>query len=156
MKKLTMILVLVGFAVGFVHAGEPLDAEQTAVKKVIEDAYVDGLCNSGDIAKIRKGFHEGFVLLGVRNNVLTLLPIFNWIEYVKMDAKKGKYPAKDKVSLNYLFIDVTGTAAVAKVAFMKGGKHVYTDYLSLYKFDAGWRLVNKIYHKHPENNPLKK
>lgn len=145
-----MFVVLVMFFALFVQAGEEVDAEKNAVKAVIEDAYVDGLCNSGDIVKLKKGFHEGFVLLGVRDNVLTLLPIYNWIEYVKMDAKKGKYPAKEKVSLNYLFIDVTGTAAVAKVAFMKGGKHVYTDYLSLYKFAEGWRLVNKIYFKHPE------
>lgn len=150
MKKMSLVLVVTICSVFFLQADDNMTAEKNAVKAVIEDAYVDGLCNSGNIEKMKKGFHEGFVLLGVRNNVLTLLPIYNWIEYVKMDTQKGKYPAKEKVSLNYLFIDVTGTAAVAKVAFMKGGRQVYTDYLSLYKFNEGWRLVNKIYYRHPE------
>ena len=30
------------------------------------------------------------------------------------------------------------------------GKHVYTDYLSLLKFDSGWRIVAKVYHSHGE------
>ncbi len=30
----------------------------------------------------------------------------------------------------------------------KDGRLVYTDYLSLLKFDSGWRIVAKVYHSH--------
>ena len=47
-------------------------------------------------------------------------------------------------------IDITGTAAIVKIELFKGGKQIYTDYLSLYKFEEGWRIVNKIYFKHED------
>jgi hypothetical protein len=147
--KAKMLVFVVGMSlICGLWAGEDMKAEQEAVKKVIQMAYVDGLCNTGDIARIKEGFHPGFNLLGVRGTLLNILPIYNWIEYVKMDKKKGKYPAKEKVTVKFQFVDVTGNAAVAKLHYLKGGKHIYTDYLSLYKFPQGWRLVNKIYYKH--------
>lgn len=147
--KTKMLIFMIGIGlISGLMPGKDGKAEQEAIKTVINEAYVDGLCNSGDIEKMIKGFHPGFNLLGVRGTILTVLPIYNWIEYVKMDKKKGKYPAEEKVSVKFLFVDVTGNAAVAKIAYLKGGKHIYTDYLSLYKFPNGWRLVNKIYFKH--------
>ncbi len=47
--------------------------------------------------------------------------------------------------MEFPLIDVTGNAAVAKVKFMVGDRHVYTDYLSLLRFTEGWKIVNKIY-----------
>ncbi len=35
-----------------------------------------------------------------------------------------------------------------KIELSKDGKLVYTDYLSLLKFDSGWRIVAKVYHRH--------
>jgi len=32
----------------------------------------------------------------------------------------------------------------------KGGNKIFTDYLSLYKFEDGWKIVSKIYYKLPE------
>jgi hypothetical protein len=144
----TFIVVIGLFSVGLIGEGPASDKE--AIQKVIKDAYIDGLCNTGNIEKIKKGFHPGFNLLGVRGNVLNPLPIYNWIEYIKMDKEKGKFPKKDPVSVKFLFVDVTGNAAVAKIAYIQKEKQIYTDYLSLYKFKEGWRLVNKIYYKHPQ------
>ena len=45
-------------------------------------------------------------------------------------------------------IDVTGGVAMVKVELSQEGELVYTDYLSLIKFDSGWRIVAKVYHKH--------
>ena len=134
--------------VSVVSGDEGSAAEEAAIKKVINEAYIEGLCNTGNIDEINKGFHPAFNLLGVRNNILSPLPIYNWVEYIKLDAKKGKYPAKEAVTAKFLLIDITGNAAMVKLAYLKAGKHIYTDYLSLYKFSEGWRLVNKIYYKH--------
>lgn len=148
MKLKVWVFVVSLSLVSGLWAGEDIQAEKDAIKKVIQTAYIDGLCNTGDIAKIKNGFHPGFNLLGVRGPILSVLPIYTWIEYVKMDKKKGKFPVKEKITATFKFVDVTGNAAVAKIHYLKGGKHIYTDYLSLYKFPQGWRLVNKIYFKH--------
>ncbi|MEM7355177.1 MAG: nuclear transport factor 2 family protein [Acidobacteriota bacterium] len=37
-----------------------------------------------------------------------------------------------------------------KIELSKDGKLVYTDYLSLLKFDSGWRIVAKVYHSHKD------
>ncbi len=47
-------------------------------------------------------------------------------------------------------IDVTGTAAVAKLEFYVGKTLKYIDYMSLYKFGDEWKIVNKIFYKVPE------
>jgi hypothetical protein len=126
--------------------------DEEAIKKVIQEAYVDGLQNKIDLDKTRAGFHEGFNLLGVNNNSLTKFPIYSWLEYAEMKKSEmdGPLPKDQLTTVKFLNIDITGTAAVAKIELHKEGKHTFTDYLSLYKFEEGWRIVNKIYYKIPE------
>lgn len=153
MKKLASTLMLLASLSIFLTAGPTGDgSDSEAIKLVIQTAYVDGLQNRGDIEPIRKGFHEGFDLLGIRNNTLTKLPIYTWIEYVETaKAQNPDPPADDEiVTVKFLDIDVTGDAAVAKIELHKGGRHIFTDYLSLYRFDEGWRVVSKIYYRIPE------
>ena len=45
-------------------------------------------------------------------------------------------------------IDITGSAAVARVELYRDFKHIFTDYLSLYRFDDGWKIVGKIFYQH--------
>ena len=56
-------------------------------------------------------------------------------------------PEEKKISIQFLSVDVTGTAAVAKFEFYVGDELKYIDYLSLYKFDDKWKLVSKIFFK---------
>ena len=46
-------------------------------------------------------------------------------------------------------VEVTGTAAICKVELTRGGKLVFTDYLALYKFEDGWKIVGKSFYRHP-------
>ena len=45
-------------------------------------------------------------------------------------------------------IDIQDTAAVARIELSRGGKHLFTDYQLLYKFDDPWKIVSKIFHAH--------
>jgi len=45
-------------------------------------------------------------------------------------------------------IDIQDTAAVARIELSRGGKHLFTDYQLLYKFDDQWRIISKIFHTH--------
>lgn len=128
------------------------ESAKVAIKKVIQTCYVDGLQNLKNIDEIAKGFHPGFNLLIHRNNMVEKLPIYNWIEYAKKRKAKQTEPLTEENTtyVKFLNIDITGTAAVAKIELSKGSKAIYIDYLSLYKFEDGWKIVSKIYYKIPE------
>ncbi len=127
-----------------------MEKEKTAIKKVILEAYRDGIVNVGDVEAVKKGFHPEFNLLGITKDGANVwkLPIANWIKSVEKKKQEGKYPPKEKVSFKFLVVDVVGNAGFAKIEFYKGEKLAYTDFLSLYKFKDGWKLVAKIYHQH--------
>ena len=153
MKRLfaTILLIAVSFTFGMAQA---VEEEKEAIKKVIQTAYVEGLQNEGDAAKIDAGFHPGFDLLGIgKGDQIWKLPIYTWKERALDDVKSGKKPkpAEETVTVNFLSVDVTGTAAVVKLEFLVGGKKTYVDYISLYKFASGWKIVNKIFYKLPQD-----
>lgn len=126
-----------------------IDEEREAIKNVIQTAYVEGLQNEGDIEKIDSGIHPGFNLLGIdKGDEMWNLSIEDWKTKVIKRLKDGELPRKeDLISIKFLDVDITGTAAVAKIEFYVGEKLVYVDYISLYKFESGWKMVNKIYYK---------
>ena len=144
MKK-ALILVITILISGTALFAQTTDEEQ--IKKVIMDSYINGIHNRTMVDEIAKGFHPCFVLLGIGadKSTVTLLPIYNWLETVKARKEKAG-PAANKMECDFKSIDITGTAAVAKIVLSVQGRNIYTDYLGLYKFKEGWRIVNKIYH----------
>lgn len=119
------------------------------IKEVINKAYIEGIHNGGDLNETRKGFHPGFDLLMLQNNQLNKLPIYNWIESSERARKENQNAQRPKTTVNYVNIDITGTAAVAKIELLRDGKLIFTDYLMLYKFEDGWKIVGKTYFLHP-------
>lgn len=154
MKKTVLLvaMVLFGFSsfASLPAEGDDTEKETQAIRQVIQSAYVDGLQNMGSIDEIEAGFHPGFNLLGVRNNMLTKFPIYSWVSSVK--ARKVKNPEgrpqEERLACKYKSLDVTGHAAMAKIELYQKDKKLFTDYLQLYKFEEGWRIVSKIYHRH--------
>ena len=149
MKRVTFILsLLLVFTASF--AQQDIEQEKKAVIKVINTAYVQGLQNGIEIDNINKGFHPGFNLLGVdQSNSLTKLPIYSWEARVRKMIEAGQTPPVETTAKFPLF-DITGSAAVVKVELFREGKQIFTDYLSLYKFEEGWRIVSKIYYRIPQ------
>ena len=147
MKKLTTLLVML-FVINLAFA-QDLEEEKKAIKNVIQTSYVEGLQNEGDSDKIDSGFHADFNLLGIgEGGSMWKLPIADWKAKALKKKEDGKLPGEDKkVSVKFASVDVTGTAAVAKIEFYVGKKLTYIDYISLYKFEDGWKMVNKIYYK---------
>jgi len=148
MKQIVMtvaiLTVLILAAVALRAQGAP---EEEAIKALVQTAYVDGLQNLGDLEKTRTGFHPDFVLLGVQDGKLTRLPIADWIASAEKRKAQGQKPPL--TVCKFLQVDVTGNAAVVKLELHREGKHIFTDYLSLYKFPDGWKIVGKIYYRHP-------
>ena len=152
-------LVLATFAVfgallpfGPARAADDAVAEKAAVVQVVSDAYVDGIHNFRDPVAIRKGFHTGFEMLSLKDDKLEKLPIDQWI--ARIEERNAKEPPPTDRSLRtttaaYPLVEVTGTAAICKVELTRDGKHVFTDYLQLYKFADGWKIVGKSFYRHP-------
>ncbi len=147
MNKFKLVLFTMAFLPLFLFAQEE---DKEAIKQVIQTAYVDGLQNKGPVSDIEQGFHPGFELLGVRNDELTKWPIYSWIGYhEKKLAENPAPPSEDeRVSVKFPMVDVTGNAGIAKIELYRGGEKIFTDYLSLYKFEDGWKIVSKIYQDH--------
>jgi len=119
------------------------------VKKVILEGYINGAFNGLDASAMRKSFHEDFAIYSAKGEAISKYPIATWAEGVeKRKTKEDFDPAKNKWEHKFASVDVTGNAAAVKVELSRGGKHVYTDYLSLLKFESGWRIVAKVYHQH--------
>ncbi len=149
LRKLVVITVYFFLSTIFLFA-QGVDTEKDAVKKVIQSSYIDGLHNKGELSDIEKGFHPGFVLLGVKDNSLTQYPIYTWIESFNKRKNADPTPLKpeQKMVCEYLQIDITGNAAMAKINLKKNDVLIFTDYLLLYKFEDGWRIVSKTYYRH--------
>jgi len=150
MNKIALVLSLAFLIPAGLFAGG--DEEKEAIKNVITSAYVNGLQNKGPVKDIEAGFHPGFNLLGMRNNELTKWPIYSWVQYHENKLKEDPTPptAEEIVTSKFPMIDITGNAAVVKVELFKGGNQIFTDYLSLYKFEEGWKIVSKIYFRHEQ------
>jgi hypothetical protein len=132
-------------------ADEAFAAEQAAVVEVVSAAYVDGIHNFRDPVAIRKGFHPDFEMLSLKEGRLEKLPIAKWIEAIEARNAKEPPPTDGKRATSAAFprVEVTGSAAVCMVELTREGKLVFTDYLSLYKFADGWKIVGKIFYRHP-------
>lgn len=150
MKKVVLLLITILLVASGLFSGDKKcsDPEKKAVMKVIEAAYVKGIHIERDIAAIKKGFHPEFNMLVQKEDKLVAVPISKWIEKIKAIKEKNPEPPKAEIKYKFSMVSVAGNAAIARVEIFKDGEHVYSDFMSLYKFSDGWKIVNKIYHRH--------
>ena len=144
MLVLLAVLVLLTSVVG--EDSNEVEKDRQAIKAVIEDAYIQGVFIKKDPESMKKGFHPEFNMLILKDGQMTKVPFDQCINIVE-ESKKNSVPSKVEITHRFSFIDVTGNSAVAKVEVYKGSTHVFTDYLSLYKFKEGWKIVAKIFHR---------
>ena len=145
-KHLVIVAALAALLAVPMAAMAQSPAEEAAIKALVQAAYVDGLQNLGDLEKTKAGFHPDFVLLGLRDGALTRLPIAEWIASAAKRKADGAKPPL--TTCKFLSVDVTGSAASVKLELHQNDKRIFTDYLSLYRFPDGWKIVGKIYFRH--------
>jgi hypothetical protein len=76
------------------------------------------------------------------------LPIGDWVISIERNKQNNPEGPKYEITYEIPMVDVTGNAAVAKIELYKDGTHIFTDYMSLYKFEDGWKIVGKIFYRH--------
>ena len=143
-------ILLLGLSIFAFTNIEPHDSEaEKAVKEVILKSYVNGAFNALDPEAMRSGFHPDFAIFSAKGEEIKKYPIEKWAAGTEKKKSDPKFdPAKNVWTHNFASVDVTGGSAAVKIELSHDGKHVYTDYLSLLKFDSGWRIVAKVYHSH--------
>ena len=67
-----------------------------------------------------------------------------WLERLGLHGE----PLDQNITHAIEVLDSTGKAAVARVEILRDGEPLYTDYMSLYRFDDGWKIVAKIFDSH--------
>jgi hypothetical protein len=152
MKKtllLTGILTTVILIGAFKFVVSENEAAETEIKELIENAYVHGAFNELNPEAMANGFHKDFAIFSAKGEELSRYEIADWVAGVKKRKGSEDFDPKNNVwEHKFAIIDVTGHSAIAKVELSNDGKHVYTDYLSLLKFDTSWKIVAKVYTKH--------
>ena len=127
--------------------------ERPAIVQVVTDAYVDGIHNFRDPAAIRAGFHPDFEMLVLREGKLEKLALSKWIERIEEQNAKEAPPSRASgqrtTEATFPVVEIAGTAAFCRVELARGGKLVFTDFLNLYKFADGWKIVGKSFYRHP-------
>lgn len=125
------------------HPGSD-DEEKTQIKEVIVNSYVRGIFVERDEKLVMAGFHPQFSMHVLDDNQIINAPLKMWLDRLGLDGQKNQ----DIIDYKFKFVDVTGNSAVAKMEIFENSKQLYTDYLSLYKFDSGWKIVSKIFSAH--------
>jgi hypothetical protein len=119
-----------------------------AIKQVVTTAYIEGIQNNGKTEDIRKGFHPTFTMLRLIDNEVKPYPIEEWIAAIEKRRSEGAVSTV-RTEGKFINVEITGNAAVVKLELYREGKKTFTDYLVLYKFNEGWRIVSKTYYRHP-------
>lgn len=146
MKRSLIGLLLVA-AIGFqVQANDDVEA----VKEAIVKGYVEGIHMNGDPVAIRKGFHKDFTMMIHSKDGLNKMTRDEWIERIEAGAERRKSRPPREVTYKFPSVEVSGHAAVARIEMFINGNHVFTDFMALYRFPEGWKIVNKTFYRHPK------
>lgn len=131
------------------------EAAIAAIQEAVDVAYVQGIHIDQDPEKVRAGFHESFIMFIRTDNGINQVTRDGWIERIEASkAKKAEAPPSEdaadppKTTAKITVLDHTPTAAITKVDLYRDGEQIFTDYISLYLFEDGWKLVGKTFYRH--------
>ncbi|HLP71394.1 MAG TPA: nuclear transport factor 2 family protein [Bacteroidales bacterium] len=151
MKKninfLTLAFIIILIPVVTVGQGTQ-ENEKEAIMNVIITSYVDGIFNEGNVNKIKLGWYPecDINIYNVLKDTCTKSKAFRFIPMFERNPVGLTPGTTCKIPL----VHVTGYAAIAIVEIYNEGKQIYTDYMNLYKFANGWKIVTKTFYAFPK------
>jgi predicted mannosyl-3-phosphoglycerate phosphatase (HAD superfamily) len=122
-----------------------VNVDKEAIKQVIEKAYIQGIHGNQDKETAESGFYRDFAMLVLQDNALEKVRVDEWLARVEVMKRENPDMWAAETRHTFELVDVTGYAAVAKLQVHKGATHFSTDYMLLYRFREGWRIVSKIF-----------
>jgi len=119
-----------------------------AIEEVIREAYINGVYNTGYMLSVTQGFSPDFTAIVFEEKDQSRLEtIEDWIKKTEQNKASGNLPLKgeQEVTFDIVKLEISNNIANARVQFIVGGKVQHTDFIGLYKFSTGWKLVNMMY-----------
>jgi hypothetical protein len=136
---------------GFGHAlsgGKGVNhTEIESIKKVIVKAYIEGIHDTQDARIATTGFHSDFAMLvPEESGAIRRVSVAEWLAFI-LNTAMVQDPKlwKSKTTYRFDVISATDHAASVTIQVYKGKKHFSTDYMLLYKFRSGWKIVSKTF-----------
>lgn len=123
-------------------------ADYKAIEHILLNQYSEG-CKQAKSELMKPAFHQQATMYSVdEKNNLTGGAVSDTL-FVGIDEyfKPSENP---KVAIAY--IDITGTAASARVDTDDLNGNGFTDYFNLLKINGKWTIVSKIFHTHYSDN----
>jgi len=124
-------------------SNEPTDvSEYDAIAKTVQH-YIDG-AKSGRGDDMKPAFHKDATVFGYVGADLFAGPIqtlFDW-----NDQNGAATDLKSRIAS----IDLIGSVATVRLELENWTGHRFTDLFTLLKVDGEWKVMNKVFHLHPE------
>ncbi len=123
-------------------------SDREAVRRVIAEGYIEGIHEAQDAAKVEWGFHPAFRMLVRRDDEIVEVGPEAFLE--RMIRRRKDDPAffEQPLTFETPTIDIERNAASVRVEISRGGSHLFTDFILLYKFGEDWKIVSKIFQSH--------
>ncbi len=116
--------------------------EHDAIAKVVQH-YIDG-AKSGRGDDMKPAFHKEATIFGYVGADLFAGPIQQLFAWNDQNGPATELEAR------IASIDVIGTVATVRLELSNWSGHRYTDLFTLLKVDGEWKIMNKVFHLHPE------
>ena len=117
-------------------------SEYDAIAKILQH-YIDG-AKSGKGDDMKPAFHKDATVFGYVGADLFAGPI-----QILFDWNDQNGPATD-LKPRIASIDLIGSAATVRLELENWTGHRFTDLFTLLKVDGEWKIMNKVFHLHPE------
>ena len=143
MKAVQQIIYAMVFALLFVlpSSAQESENEKRIIEKLILECYLEPLYLDKSLDKIAKGFHPDFSMYVLYQGEFYLTPRDEWIERIK-ETRSRNLPKKE-YKWEFDLVDHDKQTAVVKLIILENDSLKYVDYLTLYKFKEGWKVITK-------------
>ncbi len=116
--------------------------ERDAIAKVVQH-YIDG-AKSGKGDDMKPAFHKDATIFGYVGADLFAGPIQQLFAWNDQNGPATELEARTAS------IDAIGTAATVRLELDNWTGSRFTDLVTLLKVDGEWKIMNKVFHLHPE------
>ncbi|WP_299625010.1 nuclear transport factor 2 family protein [Pelagibius sp.] len=116
------------------------NVEGPAIEALVQDYFLG--MYEGDVERLRRIFNPQCWLFGENRRGSHEFPLSGFLDQIA----SGPVPKTEDepFDMHLVSVDRSGPVAIAKVAVRYQNRH-FTDYLTLQKTAAGWRIVNKAF-----------
>lgn len=114
-------------------------SDESSIRGTVQ-YYFDGISNN-DVESMKKAFHPKAKYFVIRYGGLE--EITQARVYGNMKDNLRRQVGTDNAPKRIVSVDITGDAAAVKIE-LDYANGTFTEYLSLVKFEEGWKIVSKV------------